>query len=102
MRRIRFTVHFPLPDEATRREIWQSAFAKEVPMGFVDYDYLASQFEFSGGQIKNIVWNACFFAAAENTNVEMRHIVRSIQMDLTKDKKVSFQEALGMYAHLLY
>ena len=59
-------------------------------------------FVFSGGQIKNVVWNACFFAAKENNPVEMQHMVRAIQMELTKDKKVSFQEALGAYASLIY
>lgn len=102
MRRIRFTVHFPLPDEMTRKAIWQSAFAAETPVGYMDFDYLARQFEFSGGQIKNVVWNACFFAAQENRPVEMQHMVRAIQMELTKDKKVSFAEALGVYASLLY
>lgn len=102
MRRIRFTVHFPLPDEATRKEIWQSAFAKETPVGRLDFEYLAQQFEFSGGQIKNVVWNACFFAAQEESAVEMQHMVKAIQLELTKDKKVSFQEALGAYAYLLY
>ena len=102
MRRIRFVVNFPLPDEKTRKEIWMSSFSKEVPTGYIDYDYLAKQFEFSGGQIKNVVWNACFFAAKEEEAVEMRHIVRSIKMELMKDKKVSFQEALGSYAHLVY
>ena len=71
-------------------------------MGELDYTYLSRQFEFSGGQIKNVVWNACFFAAKEDSPVEMRHIVRAIQMELTKDKKVSFQEVLGAYAHLVY
>ena len=102
MRRIRFTVHFPLPDEARRKEIWHSAFAEETPRGTLDYEYLARQFEFSGGQIKNVVWNACFFAAGEGASVEMRHIMRAIQMELKKDKKVSFQEALGEYARLIY
>lgn len=102
MRRIRFTVHFPLPDEARRREIWESAFAAETPRKNLDYEYLARQFEFSGGQIKNVVWNACFFAAGEGSPVEMRHIVRAVQIELTKDKKVSFQEALGEYARLVY
>ena len=102
MRRIRFTVHFPLPDEMTRKAIWQSAFAAETPVGYIDFDYLARQFEFSGGQIKNVVWNACFFAAGENSPVEMQHMVRAIQMELTKDKKISFAEALGAYAGLIY
>lgn len=102
IRRIRFVVNFPLPDENTRKEIWMSSFSKETPTSYIDYDYLAKQFEFSGGQIKNVIWNACFFAAKEEEAVEMRHIVRAIKMELMKDKKVSFQEALGSYAHLVY
>lgn len=100
MRRIRFTVHFPLPDEATRKEIWQSAFPAETPQENVDFDYLAGQFEFSGGQIKNVVLNAAFFAASDGCPVGMRQLVKAIRLELAKDKKVSFQEALGEYAHL--
>ncbi len=31
MRRIRFVIHFPIPDAQTRKEIWQSSFAAETP-----------------------------------------------------------------------
>lgn len=102
MRRIRFCVHFPLPDEETRKEIWKSSFAKETPTGNLDFDFLSSQFEFSGGQIKNVVWNASFFAAEEESKVEMKHMVRAIKMELTKEKKISFKDIFGSYAHLIY
>lgn len=102
MRRIRFVIHFPIPDAATRKEIWQSAFAPETPQENIDFDYLSTRFEFSGGQIKNTVWNAAFFAAADGVPVGMPHLVRAIQIELTKDKKVSFKEALGEYAHLMF
>lgn len=32
----------------------------------------------------------------------MKHMVRAIQIELTKDKKVSFKEALGEYARYIY
>lgn len=102
MRRIRFTVHFPLPDKNTRKEIWMSAFPKEVPQKDIDYEYLAEQFEFSGGQIKNVVLNSIFFAAAEDEAVQMKHLVKALKLDITKDKKVSFQDALGEYAHIVF
>ena len=102
MRRIRFVIHFPIPDVATRKEIWQSSFSEEVPQESIDFDYLSRQFEFSGGQIKNVVLNAAFFAAAEGQPVGMKTLVRALQLELTKDKKVSFKEALGEYAQLLY
>ena len=102
MRRIRFVIHFPIPDVATRKEIWQSSFSEEVPQESIDFDYLSRQFEFSGGQIKNVVLNAAFFAASEGQPVGMKTLVRALQLELTKDKKVSFKEALGEYAQLLY
>lgn len=102
MRRIRYTVHFSLPNEETRQEIWKSAFAPEVPLGKIDFEYLARQFEFSGGQIKNIVLNAVFLAAAEESRVSMEHIIRAISLDLVKDKQVSFSRAeFGEYAYLV-
>ena len=102
MRRIRYTVHFPLPSEETRREIWESAFSSSVPLDRIDFDYLAGQFEFSGGQIKNVVLNTVFMAAAEDKPVSMKHIIRAISLDLTKDKKVAFHaEDLGKYSYLL-
>ena len=102
MRRIRYTVHFSLPDEETRQEIWRSAFSPEVPQGDIDFEYLARQFEFSGGQIKNIVLNAIFLAASEESEVSMKHMVRAISLDLVKDKQVSFsREEFGEYAYLI-
>lgn len=101
MRRIRFCVHFPLPDKEIRKEIWESSFAKETPTGNLDFEFLSSQFEFSGGQIKNVVWNACFLAAEENSRVEMEHMIRAVKMELTKEKKISFIDTFGSYAHLV-
>lgn len=102
MRRIRFQVQFPLPDEKIRKEIWISSFSKETPVGDLDYDFLAGQFEFTGGQIKNIVLNACFLAAKEESQVEMKYIVKAIKIELTKEKKISFIDTFGSYAHLVY
>ena len=79
-----------------------SSFSSGVPKGDIDFDYLAKQFEFSGGQIKNIILNAVFLAAAEESSVSMTHIIRAISLDLMKDKKISFsREDLGMYAYLV-
>ena len=63
---------------------------------------MSRQFEFAGGQIKNVVLNAAFFAASEGQPVGMKQLIRALQLELTKDKEVSFKEALGAYAQLLY
>lgn len=101
MRRIRYVVSFEIPDEETRKEIWHSAFAEGVPLSEdLDFEYLSKQFEFAGGQIKNIVLNATFYAASENQPVSMRHMVHAISLDLMKDKNLTFIAELGEYAYL--
>ncbi len=102
MRRIRYIVNFEMPDKKIRKEIWQTTFAKEVPVGDIDFDYLAETFELSGGEIKNIILNAVFYAAAENSKVSMPHILRAIYREKTKDKKVAFTEDFGAYSYLKF
>src|SRR5262249_29940830 len=55
-RRIRFIVDFPFPDVASRKLIWQTHFPRETPVSAdLDYDWLAQQWQITGGNIKNIV-----------------------------------------------
>lgn len=78
MRRMRYAVEFRLPDVAARREIWVSGFSEAVPLSDVDFDLLARKVELSGGYIRNIILNAAFSAAAENSPVTMHHLIESI------------------------
>ena len=45
----------------------------------LDYDWLAQQFQITGGNIKNIVLNAAFFAAADGGVIGMEHILRGAE-----------------------
>ena len=99
-RRVRFVVEFPFPDEANRRQIWQTQFPQDAPVSpDVDYGYLAREFEVAGGSIKNIVLNAAFTAAAaremnSNPNDEeaaaigMREILHGTQREFAKIGKL--------------
>lgn len=97
MRRIRYLVHFEMPDEAIRKELWQSCFAKETPLDMVDFDYLAKTFEFSGGSIKNVALNAAFLAAEEGKKIGMPQIIRSIKHEYLKQGKSIFAADFGAY-----
>ncbi len=102
IRRIKYVVNLEIPDEEIRKEIWQSAFAKEVPMNKdIDWDFLARQFELSGGNIKNIVLNATFLAAQNNEKVGMEHIIRAVARENTKDKRIGFVNDYGNYGYLI-
>jgi SpoVK/Ycf46/Vps4 family AAA+-type ATPase len=84
-RRLAFTVHFPFPDEASRRRIWAVVWPREVPLAEnVDFDRLARQFKLSGGSIRNIAVAAAFLAAEGGGRVTMEHLLRATQREYQK------------------
>ncbi len=65
VRRLAFIVHFPFPDEAQRRQLWETVWPGKVRLGAdIDKDELARDLKFSGGNIKNVALAAAFLAAA--------------------------------------
>jgi hypothetical protein len=85
MRRLGFTVHFPFPDEESRRRIWTGAWPAETPLGDdVDFAALAHDFRLAGGNIKNIVLAAAFLAAAAGERVGQGHLLRATRREYQK------------------
>jgi hypothetical protein len=63
-RRLRFVVGFPFPEEVYRQRLWKSMFPPDAPLGQdIDFDFLSRKLKITGGNIKNVVLNAAFFAA---------------------------------------
>ncbi len=88
-RRIRFIVDFPFPDAESRKAIWQTHFPRETPVSdAMDYDWLARQFQITGGMIRNIVLNAAFYAAAGGNVVDMTHVLRGARREFEKAGKL--------------
>lgn len=101
-RRISYVIHFAFPDAGARRQIWKGIFPAQTPLDEgVDFDYLARQFEFSGGSIKNIAVAAAFMAAAEDVPVDMGHIVRAVKYETGKQGRIMRREDYGEYGFLL-
>lgn len=74
MRRIKFRLHFPIPDEATREKLWQRMIPPQAPIApDVDWTYLAEAFELAPGHIKNAVLRAAF-SAAQRKQTRIEHI----------------------------
>lgn len=85
IRRMRFIIEFPFPDEQYRRLIWRTAFPAQASLeGDVDFDWLARGIKLAGGNIKNITLAAAFFAAAEGGTIHMSHIVRAARREFQK------------------
>ncbi|MEF8701261.1 MAG: AAA family ATPase [Candidatus Accumulibacter sp. UW20] len=85
LRRMHFVVEFPFPDEVHRSKLWQGLFPDEVPCGVdVDFSYLARHFKVPGGNIRNIAVCAAFLAAADRTEVGMRHLIHAARREYQK------------------
>jgi ATPase family protein associated with various cellular activities (AAA)/winged helix domain-containing protein len=87
LRRIRFSLHFPFPDAASRQRIWDVVFPSELPREGLRPERLA-QLHVSGGAIRNIALHAAFAAAeAGSPAVGMRHLERAAKIEYQKMQK---------------
>ncbi len=102
LRRIRYVVRYDNPDEALRREIWESCITEGFEHDEIDIDYLASQFDnFTGSVIKTVFLNACAYAAGRGEKPGMPHLIHAIRHELEKTSTVAFSaDTLGKYAYL--
>jgi hypothetical protein len=96
LRRLGFTVHFPFPDEESRRRIWEGAWPEETPLaGDVDFSALARDYRLAGGNIRNIVLAAAFLAAAERGRVRQAHLLHATRREYQKlGKTIGLGEAM--------
>ena len=83
VRRIRFIVNFPFPDEKIREEIWNRVFPSSTPIGDIDTSRLR-RLNISGGNIRNIAINAVSLLPNENVPVNMKHIKQAAQTEYAK------------------
>jgi SpoVK/Ycf46/Vps4 family AAA+-type ATPase len=88
IRRLRFIVKFPVPEDVHRKLIWQKVFPPETPLAELDYAHLA-RFKLAGGSIYNIALNASFHAAEQGTGVSMQHILEATQIEFDKDSRLT-------------
>ena len=84
-RRIRFIVEFPFPNVESRKKIWEAHFPSQAPVSTeVDVELLAQHVPIAGGNIKNIVLNAAFSAAANGHVITMEHILHGTKREFEK------------------
>lgn len=101
-RRISYVVHFPLPDEKSRKLIWQKIFPKNAPISKdVDFNFLAKKFEISGGNIKNVIITSTFMAASEEKEIKMKHIIKALEYEMKKQGKMVAKSDFAEYGYLL-
>ncbi len=96
VRRMHFVVHFPFPDEAMRRGIWEVIFPEQAPLADdVDRAELARRFRVTGGHIRNIALGAAFLAAEDGQVIRMGHLLQAARREFQKMGKVITEGDFG-------
>ena len=99
VRRLHFTIEFPMPDVTDRRRIWQQIWPEAAPRDpALDLDFMARQIEVAGGNIRNIALASAFLAAADGGTVTMQHLIQATQREYQKMGKVVVNGEFGKYA----
>ena len=86
LRRLRFIVQFPFPDQAQRLALWQRAFPAATPTRELDFDKL-SRLSMTGGSIRNIALNAAYLAADAGDPVTMAHLLQAAHAEASKHER---------------
>lgn len=94
LRRIRFVVSFPFPDQAARARIWQLMFPSKVPVSELDWHKLA-RLQLAGGHIRTVALGAAFLAAEDGGPVTMGHVLAAARREYAKLEKPLTDTEIG-------
>lgn len=101
-RRIHYTIDFPRPDESLRNRLWHRMFPDEAPLAEdVDFPFVARQFEFTGGEIRNTAREAALLAASRDSDIDMSCVVQALAKQLHIRGRPPAARDFKQYAHML-
>lgn len=84
IRRMDFVIDFELPDEPSRRQLWDLHLPEVARGEDVDLQQLAHRYPVPGGWIRNAVIAAAFLAADEDVRVQQRHLLAALRREYDK------------------
>lgn len=95
-RRIKFMVNFVFPTPDVRLTLWNTILPPELPLEEeLDLEFFAEKFELSGSNIKEILTNAAYLAAAEQRGLKNRDLAKAVRMNFAKYGKTLTDEDFG-------
>jgi hypothetical protein len=101
-RRLDAIIDFPAPEESHRRLLWERNLTAGLPQaGDIDLAFMASAFQLSGGEIRNIAVTAAYLAAEEGLPVAMAHVIRGTEREYRKLGRMCVPAEFGRYYDLL-
>jgi AAA+ superfamily predicted ATPase len=101
LRRIHARIEFAMPGPAERRSIWEHNLPATAPVQDVDVEWLAAQFEMSGGGIRNAAVHAAFLAAAAGSQITMTCAIRGVAREYRKLGRLLKPSDFGEYHPLV-
>ncbi|MBQ2707946.1 MAG: ATP-binding protein, partial [Clostridia bacterium] len=95
-RRIKFMINFVFPTPEVRLTLWRKIIPPSARCDeALDYEFFADNFELSGSNIKEILTNAAFLAAAEGAGIRNCHIIEAIKLNFSKYGKILTDDDFG-------
>lgn len=101
LRRMKYVLKYQFPDISIRRSIWEACLPPELPRETLDLDFLAKQFDFSGGIIKNVVYAACVMAVHDRKKLCMEHVLNAVRAEYEKMERPVTRDIWGEYGALM-
>ena len=93
VRRMRFIIHFPFPNDEDRERIWEKVFPENAPMAEdVNFRWLSRKLKITGGNIKNISLRAAFLALERNEQIGMNSLIEAARRE---NEKIGKLDGLG-------
>jgi hypothetical protein len=96
LRRLRFVLDFPFPDQALRAKLWTVALPASVPQQGVEPSGLA-RLMLAGGQIRSVSLNAAFLAAADGGVLRPKHLLTAVRREYTKMGRALSESELMLF-----
>ena len=84
LRRFRFTVEFSMPNVEQRALLWTKFFSEDILKKSISFEMYAKRFKLSGANIRNIALYAAFNAAADESKVNIKHIIKALKSEMEK------------------
>jgi hypothetical protein len=85
LRRFRFIIDFPRPDQAAREKIWRQCLPdKSHVLDDAAFHQLARRIDLTGGHIRQITLRAAFIAAAANVEIGLEHVSLATRAEFAK------------------
>lgn len=101
LRRMKYVLKYQAPDKSLRKCIWEACLPPELPRESLDIDFLAQQFDLTGGTIKNAIYIGCVMAIHEGIPLNMRHIMRAVKAEYEKMERMVTKDMWGTYGYLI-